>query len=506
MIEYLYRWQNKNLEHKWPKDFGLVSYLIMCAGDIFRELTKNENFVDFSYIGEKLRCLEYKPTIGDIKELEEIKKKYPDYIKRLRDFEKKVDELIGLTKATPFKDEIRKIACLQALYVIKKIIEWAENPYSDYQSDVKKLQYFIEELRNNPSRDENNLKDIINKISAWIRQVESTGKPIEISTKDIDPSLPNWRVIIYNDKISRAESGIDEVSKTIYINIDRPSDIVTELLNIRDKAIQTFYTIMHEIGHLKQFERGVFWTLPKEERELEASKEADSLLKLIRHKPKFIRDERPSARNMVLIEIDTDTLDRLWQKDKEYYLPRDKRTIDLSKPIVAPIVDFTVTGAISFVDGRHRFAALRDMGVDKVVVMVSPEDVPKFLEIGGRIVEGENMVDVEKAKDEAYRMGYEVGKNVAEIAKSDPDIDTPEEAFANYEEAEVRSTNYVNYVLPELRRLAGCKDYQDLGTYTICSTESMSLFHKLVDVYWEGVYAGIKDNWKKKKISREKKS
>ena len=93
---------------------------------------------------------------------------------------------------------------------------------------------------------------------------------------------------------------------------------------------------------------------------------------------KFIPDTRPSAKNRILVEIDTDILDKLWQKDKEYYLPPDSRKIDLSKPIVAPIVDFMANGGISFLDGRHRFAALRDMGIKKVVVMVKPEERGNF--------------------------------------------------------------------------------------------------------------------------------
>jgi len=105
-------------------------------------------------------------------------------------------------------------------------------------------------------------------------------------------------------------------------------------------------------------------------------------------------------------------------------------------------------------------------------------------------------VNIEEIKEQAYKMGYETGKAVAETAKTIPEIKSPEEAYSNYEENEVQSANYSDFVLPELRRLAGCKD-TGVGTYTICSEEAASLFHELVDKYWEGVYNGIVENWKK---------
>lgn len=98
---------------------------------------------------------------------------------------------------------------------------------------------------------------------------------------------------------------------------------------------------------------------------------------------------------------------------------------------------------------------------------------------------------------EAYNMGYEVGKGVAETTQTIPEITSPEEAYSNFEENEVQSANYSNFTLPELRRIAGCKDL-GYGTYTICSEEQTTVYHELVDRYWEGVYQGIVDNWKKR--------
>jgi len=110
--------------------------------------------------------------------------------------------------------------------------------------------------------------------------------------------------------------------------------------------------------------------------------------------------------------------------------------------------------------------------------------------------------EVEKAADEAFRLGYDTGRTVAEEAANHPDIETPEEAYANFEEAYVTSSDYTNFVLPELRRLAKCGDVGS-GSFPVCSEESMKRFHVLVDKFWHGVYAGIRDNWQKKNLSRE---
>lgn len=104
------------------------------------------------------------------------------------------------------------------------------------------------------------------------------------------------------------------------------------------------------------------------------------------------------------------------------------------------------------------------------------------------------MVDIREVEKKAYDMGYEVGKKVAETAKTIPEIDSADEAYAGFEENEIQSADYSNFTLPELRRLAGCQDAGH-GTYTICSEEADLLYHELIDKYWEGVYKGVQDNW-----------
>lgn len=103
--------------------------------------------------------------------------------------------------------------------------------------------------------------------------------------------------------------------------------------------------------------------------------------------------------------------------------------------------------------------------------------------------------EVEKQSEDAFKLGYDIGKTVAEEAKKHEDIESPEEAYANFVESYVTSPDYTNVVLPELRRLAKCGDIGS-GTYPVCSEESISRFHILVDKFWHGVYTGIKEAFK----------
>ena len=88
------------------------------------------------------------------------------------------------------------------------------------------------------------------KLDEWIKQAE-LGETVEVLTTEIDESFPMGKVLIYGNIASTFPSAFDEPSKMIYINIDKPSDYVSEILNIKDKTIQTYYALLHEVEHLK---------------------------------------------------------------------------------------------------------------------------------------------------------------------------------------------------------------------------------------------------------------
>jgi len=118
-------------------------------------------------------------------------------------------------------------------------------------------------------------------------------------------------------------------------------------------------------------------------------------------KLKYRKDARPSQRNCVLMEVDTKKLDELWRKNGlEYYIPRGKGGVLKSLEIVAPIIDVTSRDTVDFEDGRHRFAALRDMGFERVVVSVRPWDVEKVKKLlDGRVYEDNKITKVDVEDD-----------------------------------------------------------------------------------------------------------
>lgn len=100
----------------------------------------------------------------------------------------------------------------------------------------------------------------------------------------------------------------------------------------------------------------------------------------------FQLDSVAQQDNMRLVEVDVAKLDAAWKKDTGYHLPPDgsndignrrerfKEFLETGKPVNAPRV-FLDEGRVSFEDGRHRTAVLRDMGKSKIVVAVDKSQV-----------------------------------------------------------------------------------------------------------------------------------
>lgn len=106
------------------------------------------------------------------------------------------------------------------------------------------------------------------------------------------------------------------------------------------------------------------------------------------------RQER-QRKDYVTIMVDRAALDRAWQKDRGYYIPsggggpeiggrRDnfRKFLDREDrpPIQASQVAIIDGEGASFIDGRHRFSMLRDMGIDRVAITIEKPElklVPK---------------------------------------------------------------------------------------------------------------------------------
>ena len=141
-----YMLQNSLVEHKEPKDNETVSYFIEAAGDIFRELTFEK--VDGGYICEKIKKLnKFKYiNIGDMRELQELWIKRPEYKDDLLEYLKKVGKLADAVDKTDFGDDIdRKEQMLRALKVIETIIDFGVFGSRKAEDDISRLEVGIKE-------------------------------------------------------------------------------------------------------------------------------------------------------------------------------------------------------------------------------------------------------------------------------------------------------------------------------------------------------------------------
>ncbi len=93
------------------------------------------------------------------------------------------------------------------------------------------------------------------------------------------------------------------------------------------------------------------------------------------------------------IMVDVSKLDQAWQGDTDYYVapgedPQGKKAAFLrflakGKPVEASRVNIE-NGVVSFVDGRHRFAALREEGAKQMAVTIPKKQKDEFLEKFGK--------------------------------------------------------------------------------------------------------------------------
>jgi len=98
------------------------------------------------------------------------------------------------------------------------------------------------------------------------------------------------------------------------------------------------------------------------------------------------------APNAPIYEVDVNTIDEMWQKEaQDFYLPKnsqDNRTkefiewIKQDEPIQVPEIYIDKDGAAHFINGRHRFAFVRDSGKTRTVMNIEFED-NKYMGIVG---------------------------------------------------------------------------------------------------------------------------
>lgn len=98
----------------------------------------------------------------------------------------------------------------------------------------------------------------------------------------------------------------------------------------------------------------------------------------------------------VMVVVSTAKLDASWAKDSGFYIPangggaeiggrRDgfKSFLATGATVEPSTVCLDEQGEVSFVDGRHRFSVLRDMGARQVVVAIHKSQAKKLAKIYG---------------------------------------------------------------------------------------------------------------------------
>jgi hypothetical protein len=102
-------------------------------------------------------------------------------------------------------------------------------------------------------------------------------------------------------------------------------------------------------------------------------------------------------RRFSLVEVELAKLDLAWRRSGECYVASDgsgavkgrlerfAQWLELhpDEPIVAPYVYLNATDNVSFADGRHRFAVLRERGYKMISVAVRKKQVAAFRRLFG---------------------------------------------------------------------------------------------------------------------------
>lgn len=109
-------------------------------------------------------------------------------------------------------------------------------------------------------------------------------------------------------------------------------------------------------------------------------------------KKAFVLSGQSKSGKDVLAEVPISKVEKAWSKDSNYIGPKDagltgrrekfKEFLKGGKPIEAPEIQISNTGAVSFGNGRHRFSVLRDQGDETVGVAIGKESIKNAEKFG----------------------------------------------------------------------------------------------------------------------------
>jgi len=119
----------------------------------------------------------------------------------------------------------------------------------------------------------------------------------------------------------------------------------------------------------------------------------------LEEKPKFKQDVLSKKRGDAVVWVDTNKFDQEWKKDEGFYIglggvasisnryQRFGEFLRTGQEIEMPQVSLRFNPSrrsqVGFINGRHRFAVLRDAGLKSIPVSISKKEADKFAELFG---------------------------------------------------------------------------------------------------------------------------
>lgn len=92
------------------------------------------------------------------------------------------------------------------------------------------------------------------KLSDYVNKSE--GDVVRFNAKELSKDFPDVEIVMFREKQYQSPTMYDEVQNKIYLNIDRPSDVVSKIINTNNKTEQTMYGLLHEIEHVRRKGQG----------------------------------------------------------------------------------------------------------------------------------------------------------------------------------------------------------------------------------------------------------
>ncbi|OKY78415.1 MAG: hypothetical protein BTN85_0906 [Candidatus Methanohalarchaeum thermophilum] len=91
----------------------------------------------------------------------------------------------------------------------------------------------------------------------------------------------------------------------------------------------------------------------------------------------------------------------------------------------------------------------------------------------------------EEEKERIIKFGKNFSSDVKKMVKNDEEV--KKDDIEDMKEELSNSPYYSNRILPEIRKIAGCNDPHDLGTYSDCTKKQKIKASDYLDIFWEVV-------------------